>query len=450
MSNGLPVNRNKILDFLKINSGSSYCDDCLSATLKIFPRQQVNQICRQLHIAGVISRELGICSECGKNKTINYVGAFKERSHAPLTGKDHVSLEWFWEGNVLEKIVEYMVNVEGFEILIKSNTAKRTQGPDILARKGNILRHVEVKGYPSQRYMRDVPGGRKGNFKRTSPATQARHWFSDGLFELILSKSENESVQIALGLPEFNTYLKLLNQIKYFREKMELYCYLVNKDGKVKLIQPHEKVNENVIKNSLASFSDKIRQFFAPPPKNNMEKSLLHPFSSLELLIKNHQPVYSLNNLKIYDITRATKGRIRAYAYVDDLKNICKLLPEDDVKNCMNTIIEFIVNKRLQIASVNECLEKCSVSNETFLTSILLLHKKGILSIKSQSGKIYLKLLLGYEHLKTLGFRIRRGPTKVYKPSAERGWAIVGEEYKQIFNTLAEEERKRIQLLREG
>jgi hypothetical protein len=51
-------------------------------------------------------------------------------------------------------------------------------------------------------------------------------------------------------------------------------------------------------------------------------------------------------------------------------------LPEDDVKKCMNAIIEFIINKTLQIASVNECLETCSASNETFLTSILLLHKK--------------------------------------------------------------------------
>jgi hypothetical protein len=246
MSSRLLVNRNKILDFLKVEGGNSYCDDCLSAKLEIFPRQQVNQICRQLHIRGIISRELGTCSGCGKNKTINYVETFKtfkERSHAPLTEKDLVSLEWFWEGNILEKIVGYMVNVEGFEILIKSDTSKRTPGPDILARKGNILRHVEVKGYPSQKYMRDFPGGRKGDLKRTSPATQARHWFSEGLFELILRKSENESVQIALGLPEFPTYLRLLNQIKFFREKMELYCYLV-KDGKVKLIQPHENVNE--------------------------------------------------------------------------------------------------------------------------------------------------------------------------------------------------------------
>lgn len=450
MPGGSLTNRDKILYFLKSNSGNGYCDDCLSAKLNISPRQQVNQICRQLHTAGIVFREVKVCSECGKNKVINHTEIFRvsaEKPQLPPMEKYSVSTEWVWEGNILEKIIEYMVNVEGFEILMKGDASKSTSRPDILARKGNILRCVEVKGYPSQRHTPDFLGGQGGELKRTPPLAQARDWFSEGLFELILRKSEN--VQIALGLPEFRIYFKLLNQIKFFREKMELYCYLVNRDGGVKLIRPDENVKENFIKNALTSFSEKIKRCSAPS-KSEQEKSYQDPYSNLERLIKNQQPIYSLNNLQIYDVKKATKGRIRAYAYIDNLKNIYKLLPEECVKTCMNRIIEYIFNKTWKTASVNECLQAWGAPDETFMTSILLLHTKGIISLPIQSGKVHIKLLLSHEHLKALGFKIQRESTKIYKPLSERGVEIVGEEYKQIFNTLAEEERKRLQLFQEG
>lgn len=461
MSNKLLVNRDKILNFLRANYDKGYCDDCLSARLEIYPRQQVNQICRQLYATKSIFRNIGTCTSCGRDKIINIAKAHIQtevKSQAVIKENQIVqnvshwdkSLEWFWEGNVLEKIVEYMINVEGFEILLKSDTEKRKHGPDILARKGNILRYVAVKGYPSLRYIRDFPGGRKGELKRTAPATQARHWFSEALFELILQKSKNERLEIALGLPKFPTYVRFLNQIKSFREKIGLYCYLLDKDGKVELVQPSEQVNENLIKNAASSLSDKVKQFFTFQ-QGGSEPLFLDPYSKIELLIKNQQPVYSLHDLQIYDVTRATKGRVRAYAYIDNLKKICKLLPEEEVKKCMNAIIEHIYCKTIHIASVNECFEISNATWEIILTSILLLYKKGAVSLQKQGEKFYIKLRLHhYEHLKALGLEISRGPVRVLHPPAKSGLGIIEDEHKQIFKTLAEEERKRIETLREN
>jgi len=146
--------------------------------------------------------------------------------------------DWFWEGNVQEKIVEYMKNVDKFDVLSESNTFEKTPGPDILAKHGDKLRQVSVKGYPSDKYTSDFPGGKKGQKKRTQPPTQARHWFSEALFELILAKSKNQDLETALGLPKFQTYINFVSKMKWLRERIELFCYFVGEDGQVELVPP--------------------------------------------------------------------------------------------------------------------------------------------------------------------------------------------------------------------
>jgi hypothetical protein len=64
-----PTNVEKVEKFLKDNP-HKYCDDCLSAILKIYPRQQVNQICRE-NLRGVIRRREGECFRCEKYKLVN-------------------------------------------------------------------------------------------------------------------------------------------------------------------------------------------------------------------------------------------------------------------------------------------------------------------------------------------------------------------------------------------
>lgn len=49
------------------------CDDCLAMQAAIQPRQQVNQICRQLADHGEVDREQGMCTICGKAKIVNSV-----------------------------------------------------------------------------------------------------------------------------------------------------------------------------------------------------------------------------------------------------------------------------------------------------------------------------------------------------------------------------------------
>jgi len=54
----------KIEDYLSVNPGYAYCDDCLSEVLAIIPRQQVQQKTTQLSKKNRFWRQSGICSRC--------------------------------------------------------------------------------------------------------------------------------------------------------------------------------------------------------------------------------------------------------------------------------------------------------------------------------------------------------------------------------------------------
>jgi len=140
-------------------------------------------------------------------------------------------IEWFEESNVCRRIKEYLEK-KGYWIM-KFNIDKRAKGHDIIAVKDSKKLIVEVKGYPSDKYVR---GKKKGQKKPTSPKLQAKHWFAEALLSLIIAKSQSPEVDIALGLLDFEKYRELLDKIRYFRRKFGLICYLVDKYGNVKEI----------------------------------------------------------------------------------------------------------------------------------------------------------------------------------------------------------------------
>jgi len=72
--------------------------------------------------------------------------------------------EWFEETNVAKKIREYLERNEWK--IIKFSENKRQRGPDIIALKDNRKLIIEVKGFPSKKYVR---GEKKGQLKPTPP-----------------------------------------------------------------------------------------------------------------------------------------------------------------------------------------------------------------------------------------------------------------------------------------
>ena len=137
--------------------------------------------------------------------------------------------EWFEETNVSRKIRDFLVqNV--YEIT-KFCEDKREKGHDIEAIKDGRKTIIEVKGYPSDKYVR---GPDKGNKKRTNPNSQAKHWFGEALLSLLIARSKNPNFKIAIGLPKFRVYEGLLEKVNFVIEKMEIGYILVDEEGKSK------------------------------------------------------------------------------------------------------------------------------------------------------------------------------------------------------------------------
>jgi len=164
-----------------LQTAGAMCDDCLSSSASVKPRQQVNARCRDLELAGEITRQNDQCPQCRSNKIVNRMRAGNQFQSKPNTKKKESQKSivdvikpgkpWCWEGNVQTKIVEYLESTE-WEILTSANTATRESGKDIVATKSGRELWVSVKGWPER-----------------SVNTQARHWFSSALFDLILFSS---------------------------------------------------------------------------------------------------------------------------------------------------------------------------------------------------------------------------------------------------------------------
>ena len=141
--------------------------------------------------------------------------------------------DWFWEGNIQDMIIKHLKST-GFDKVSGADTSTKEQGPDIAAYERGKKWVIEVKGYPSDKYVEDRGDKKKGASKPTRPATQARHWFSEALMSVLLAKSEEPCIEVGLGFPRMETYLTFLKRVAYFREKMGIHVFIVDENGLVK------------------------------------------------------------------------------------------------------------------------------------------------------------------------------------------------------------------------
>jgi len=137
--------------------------------------------------------------------------------------------EWFEETNVSIKIKEYLEK-NNHEI-IKFNLDKWQKGHDIVTMKNDKKNIVEVKGYPSDKY---VYGIKKGKKKPTHPNLQAKHWFSEALLSLLLAKCVDwNNIEIGLGIPKIHKYEELVQKIDPLRKRIGIKCYFIDETGKI-------------------------------------------------------------------------------------------------------------------------------------------------------------------------------------------------------------------------
>jgi hypothetical protein len=139
------------------------------------------------------------------------------------------SEEWFWEGNVQRRLVDFFAS-DGWTIEQQADTSARSQGVDVLAIKGGQVLVAEVKGYPSVLYAR---GLKRGQVKRTRPPVQARHWFAGALHAGLKYRAVKPTVKVVLAFPDFPTYRKLVMEAMPSLRQAGLHVYFIAEDGSV-------------------------------------------------------------------------------------------------------------------------------------------------------------------------------------------------------------------------
>lgn len=203
------------------STSGGLCDACLVVATDLGSVQMAHQYAKQLAETKAVWRGRAVCSSCARVKAVT---ALKEQPAPPPF--DATTKPWYWEGNVQERIVEWM-RAQGYAIDSSADTASRQQGVDIIAREPNGREvWVSVKGY----FDAGAP---------TPPPMKARHSFAAAVFDLILYHSERPEIILALGLPDGTaTYATLAARIEPFRKRFPYTIFWVDEKGNVRADAP--------------------------------------------------------------------------------------------------------------------------------------------------------------------------------------------------------------------
>ena len=85
-------------------------------------------------------------------------------------------------------------------------TATKEHGIDVIASRDGQQIGIEVKGYPSRNY---ADPARAHEAKRTSPSTQAVHWYSQAVLAAMRLRGKEPTWRSVIALPDFPRYRDL-------------------------------------------------------------------------------------------------------------------------------------------------------------------------------------------------------------------------------------------------
>lgn len=156
-------------------------------------------------------------------------------AHAPSEGaiplgeaRDPVG-EWHTEANVQAALVTALAG-EGWRILSVANTATKEKGVDVIASRDGQTVGVEVKGFPGRGY---ADPARAGEVKRTSPSTQAGHWFAQALLAAMRLRGKHPQWRSVIALPDVARYRDLYAETAGSLSAAQIEVWWVDQAGEI-------------------------------------------------------------------------------------------------------------------------------------------------------------------------------------------------------------------------
>lgn len=153
----------------------------------------------------------------------------KSPTAAPASLADE---EWHTEASVQAALVTFLAG-EGWRILSVANTATKEHGIDVIASRGGRTAGVEVKGFPSRTYADPARGG---EVKRTSPSTQAGHWYSQAVLAAMRLRGKEPTWRSVIALPDFPRYRDLYGETGGSLTAAQIEVWWVSSAGTVEVM----------------------------------------------------------------------------------------------------------------------------------------------------------------------------------------------------------------------
>jgi Holliday junction resolvase-like predicted endonuclease len=122
-----------------------------------------------------------------------------------LEERAELSEERHTEASVQASLVTALA-AGGWRILSVANTATKARGIDVIASRDAQTVGVEVKGFPSRGY---ADPARASEAKRTSPSTQAGHWYAQAVLAAMRLRGKEPTWRSVIALPDFPRYRDL-------------------------------------------------------------------------------------------------------------------------------------------------------------------------------------------------------------------------------------------------
>jgi hypothetical protein len=125
------TNADRIIEYLADHRGQAFCDDCLSSSLKIEPRQTVNQTCNKLKNKGRIKRQESICSSCSDFKLANTIGNYQITKKHGTSGPTMSGSAFEDAVKIFLKEVESIDLIDSFSVEVGVGELKKTHKFDL-------------------------------------------------------------------------------------------------------------------------------------------------------------------------------------------------------------------------------------------------------------------------------------------------------------------------------
>jgi hypothetical protein len=139
------------------------------------------------------------------------------------------SEEWHTEANVQASPVAALA-AGGWRILSVANTATKARGIDVIAFRDAQMFGVEVEGFPSRRY---ADPARASEAKRTSPSTQAGHWYAQAVLAAMRLRGKEPTWRSVIALPNLARDRDLHTETAASLAAAQIEIWWVDQDGLV-------------------------------------------------------------------------------------------------------------------------------------------------------------------------------------------------------------------------